>query len=194
MHEQQQSDMPSSSASSSYALPPMSALPVSSKPVQYNPYPSSLSSSSRSPMYISNSQTNYPHSADRPMGSSYSSPNFTMRNPIRDEQRNHYSYSTSPYPSHDDTLQTPPAAAVSAPLHNQHRDTSLPYPSRRAMTEPQSNYSSVNTGFANLHLPSPQSIRLPSPPQGLQDSRSSNGSHLTSRHPYGTDGRISGMS
>ncbi|THV02845.1 hypothetical protein K435DRAFT_962814 [Dendrothele bispora CBS 962.96] len=200
---QQQPDHPSSSASNSYPLPPMSAPAVSSKSIQYNPYPNTLTSSSasssRSPMYIGNSQTNYSHSADRPMPSSYGSPSFTtVRNPVREDQRGggggHYSYSPSPYQPHDDS---PLPAPVSAPIHHSNRDSSVPYSTRRSLTEPQPSYpGTMHSGFPNLQLPSPQNIRLPSPPQGLQDSRGGSGSHLSSaRQSYGPDGRsISGMS
>ncbi|KAK7454468.1 hypothetical protein VKT23_011224 [Stygiomarasmius scandens] len=194
-HHHHHSDLPSSSASNSYPLPPMTA-PVSSKSVQYNPYPNPLpSSSSRSPMYIGSSSqnSNYP---DRPMSSSYGSPNFTMRNPVRDDQRGQYSYSPSPYQSHDDSsIQSTPASVSAPSIHHSQRDTSLPYTTRRSLTEPQPSYpASIQSGFPNLQLPSPQGIRLPSPPQGLQDTRGGTAGHLSSRHPYGPDGRISGMS
>ncbi|KAF5367127.1 hypothetical protein D9758_003994 [Tetrapyrgos nigripes] len=187
LHEHPQSDMSSSSASSSYPLPPLNIPAIPSKPVQYNPYPSSIPSTSRSPVYMNSSQTDYPHSADRPMTSTYNSPTFTLRNSVRtsDDARTYYSYA-----SHDDHLHAS-AAVISAPLHTHHRDTSLPYPSRRAMTDPQSTYTS---DFTHIHLPSPHSIRLPSPPQGLQDGRGTSSGHIASRHTYETDGRVSGMS
>ncbi|KAI3613768.1 proteophosphoglycan ppg4 [Moniliophthora roreri] len=200
------SDLPSSSASSTYPLPPMSAPPpISSKPISYNPYPNSLSSSSSlpsssrsmpSPMFL-NSQPNYSHSADRPIGTSYGSPTFTMRSDIRDDSRHHYSYSPSPYQSHD-TLHTHHGASAVAPgiahsqSHPPQREPPVSYPHRRSLTEPQQAYS-INSGFP--HLPNPihsnQGIRLPSPPRlPSQDGVA----HNQPPRNYGPDGRINSMS
>ncbi|KAK7044178.1 hypothetical protein VNI00_007898 [Paramarasmius palmivorus] len=206
------SDLPSSSASSSYPLPPMSAPPpMSSKSIHYNPYPNSMSSaasslpsSSRtmsSPMFL-HSQTNHSYS-DRSVGTSYGSPTFAMRGDVRDESRTHFSYSPSPYQSHD-TIQphhTPTAQAVAPGLaHSQShppppREAPLPsYPHRRSLTEPQPPYS-LNQGFP--HLPpvhGNQSIRLPSPPRvPNQDGVPHPPHHLPPRN-YGPDGRINSMS
>ncbi|KAJ3785637.1 hypothetical protein GGU10DRAFT_291884 [Lentinula aff. detonsa] len=175
-----QSDLPSSSTSSSYPLPPMSA-PPSSKPIQYNPYPTSRGSSGSGSVYL-NSQSAYPQPTDRSMSSSsYPSPDFSsMRLDPREENRSHYSYSPSPY---DGSLQnnTPPSAPLH--LHPQRDSASLSYSTRRSITEPYT----VGSGFP--HLPNAMthhSIHVPSPSR-LQDNGVGHHAHLPGpRHVYNT--------
>ncbi|KAJ4480080.1 hypothetical protein J3R30DRAFT_3873875 [Lentinula aciculospora] len=175
------SDLPSSSASSSYPLPPMSA-PPSSKYIQYNPYPPpSRSSSVSGPVYM-NSQPTYVQSTDRSMSSSsYPSPTFpSIRLDARQEARTPYSYSHSPYDSDSLVQNAPPSAPPH--MHSQ-RDPSLSYPTRRSITEPYN----VDVGYS--HLPNPISqhpIHGPSPPQP-QDNGVGHHSQLTNpRHLYDT--------
>ncbi|KAL0577651.1 hypothetical protein V5O48_004340 [Marasmius crinis-equi] len=199
------SDLPSSSASSSYPLPPMSAPPMSSKPIQYSPYPnslptpSSLPSSSRplsSPMYLS-SQPNYAHPAERSVGASYGSPTFSIRGDVRDEPpRTQYTYAQSSYQSHETLHSHHNSSNVSSGAHtpsqHQHQHPSardhIPYAPRRSMTEPQQPYT-INQGFPHLPNPMSQGIRLPSPPR-LQENH---GVHISPRN-FGPDGRINSMS
>lgn len=203
----QQSDMPGSSTSATFQLPPMSA-PLPSKSLQYASY--SMPSSSRNSMpsmgYMNSqaNQINYPHSGDRPMGSSYSSQGFSMRGELRDESRTQQ-YNTYPYQSHDTNMhpQSPPSTAASmqsqpqsqSQSHSHHggRETtspSGPFPHRRSLTEPQG--YSIGQGFP--HLPNPlqshHNIRLPSPPR-LQDNGSGSVGHH--RQLYGPDGRVGPM-
>lgn len=147
------SDVTDSSPPASYAI----SAPLASKPLQFNPYPStsSRSSSMTTPLYM-NSQSGYSQPADRSMnGNSYASPNFTsMRIPSREDRTTHYSYASSQY---DNSIQNAPAPAS---LHL--RD----FPSRRSLTEPT---YTLDSGFPHLP-PVHHAIRLPSPPR-LQDSR-----------------------
>ncbi|KAL0067860.1 hypothetical protein AAF712_005028 [Marasmius tenuissimus] len=189
-----ESELPSSSASSSYPLPPMSAPAMSSKPIHYSPYPSSLptpsslpaSRSISSPMYMS-SQPNYAHSVERPVGNGYGSPTFSIRGDVRDESpRTQYSYAQSSYQSHDSLHSHHNSSTVGHPQHPSAREH-LPYHPRRSMTEPQQPFT-INQGFP--HLPNPmshQGVRLPSP--RLQENSAI---HLP--RSYAPDGRITPMS
>ncbi|KAK0204707.1 hypothetical protein DFS33DRAFT_682987 [Desarmillaria ectypa] len=185
MINDQQSDVPSSSASSSYPLPPMNPPPIKQYASYTSPVPTSRNSLPSS-VYIS-SQNSYSHSADRPVSSAYTnSAGFVVRD-VRDEPRSHYSY--SPQSSfHDNSMpsQSPPNTAP--PLHSSSyhspRETSLSYPPhRRSLTEPQQ--FSINQAYPHLPNPVQHGIRLPSPPK-LQDSSHT---HM-SRNAYGPDGRI----
>ena len=183
------SDVPSSSASSSYPLPPMNA-PLKAYQ-QHNTYPSPVAQSRNT--IPSPSYPTYPHS-DRLTPSSYNdSPGFNTMRDIRDEPRSHthYNYSSQGYdhhplppPSQSPPLSTPPIHSTS---YHSPREPSVPYPHRRSMTEPQ--HYSIGPGFQ--HLPNPAqphhtAIRLPSPPVV-------NHHHLP-RNVYGSDNRMNPMS
>ncbi|KAF9266545.1 hypothetical protein L218DRAFT_985658 [Marasmius fiardii PR-910] len=182
------SELPSSSASSSYPLPPMSAPPpdIPSK-VTYHPFsnglaPSSLPSRSlSSPVYM-NSPPSYTHSAERPLGNGYNTPSYTIRGDI--PSRTHLPYTHTVYQSHEHpTVGSGPSPQLTT------REP-LPYPHRRSMTEPQQPYT-INQVFPHLPVPtmSHQGIRLPSPPR-LQDGHGVN----FSNRDYDTDGRINSIS
>jgi hypothetical protein len=168
-----------------YQLPPVSA-PMPQKAVQQYPYSSNVASSSRTSitnnMYMSPTQPNYPHNADRPMGNSYSSTGFLLRD-AREEPQQQYSYSHSAFSANHDTNMH-----SHSPSH-QPRETSpngINFAHRRSLTEPQSFRNIVNH-FP--HLPNPL-LTLPSPPR-LQDST------LPPRQAAtygGGDGRLNSMS
>ncbi|KAF8920226.1 hypothetical protein CPB85DRAFT_1429036 [Mucidula mucida] len=182
-----QSDVPSSSASSSYPLPPMNP----QVPKSYHSYPSPVPPSRNAlpgASYIS-SQASYSHS-DRQLSAGYNTPSFNNNNmrDVREEPRSHYSYSTQPS-FHDHPLPSQTSPTSTPPIHtssyhsNSPREPALPYPHRRSMTDPQQGFS-IGQGFP--HLPHPAqphhtAIRLPSPPVVH--------AHMP-RNAYGPDGRI----
>ncbi|KAJ3891548.1 hypothetical protein GG344DRAFT_76808 [Lentinula edodes] len=159
-----QSDLPNSSASSSYPLPPMSA-PPSTKSIQYNPYPSTSRSSSGSGSTYMNSQSNYSQSGDRSMNNiNYSIP--LVRLDVREEPRTHYAYSPSPY---DSNVQNTPPPSAPPHLHSQ-RDSSISYSIRRPIIEPYT----LESGFPQLpHHVSPHGMHVSSPSPRSQENGSS---------------------
>jgi hypothetical protein len=177
----------SSTTSTSYQLPPVNA-PVPSKVLHYPSYSNSIPPSNRNSvsgsMYLPNSQQNYSHSTDRPMGTAYSS-GYVMRNDGRqDSQQQQYSYSQQSFPTSTDNNHnmTTPSHPPTPSLHSQARD---PFPHRRSLTDPQG-YRTIVNQFP--HLPNPahgltHGIRLPSPPR-LQDSSTNLPCTV-----YGNDGR-----
>ena len=176
----------SSATSTPYQLPPVNA-PVPSKVLHYPSYSNSIPPSSRnsvsSGMYMPNSQQNYSHSTDRPMGGAYSS-GYVMRNDVRqDSQQQQYSYSQQSFPTSSTDSNHNMTTSSHQSTHSQaQRD---PFPHRRSLTDPQG-YRTIVNQFP--HLPNPahgltHGIRLPSPPR-LQDS--SNNLPCT---VYGNDGR-----
>lgn len=189
----EQSEAPSSSASSNYHLPPMTA-PLSNRSPPNIPYPqysSSLPSSSRdpmtNPMYVT-SESPFAHSADRPM-SSYGGQGFVTRSDGRDERQAAYSYPHQSYHSHDINMHdpSPPVTTPHSQMHHQpHRESY-----RRSLTEPHHGFS-LSQGYP--HIPSTgsqqqqqqQVTRPPSPPRLLDGSAH----HLGMRSSYGSDGRI----
>ncbi|KAF8907333.1 hypothetical protein CPB84DRAFT_1725665 [Gymnopilus junonius] len=139
--------------------------PVPIKPIQYPIYNNTFPSTSRS---LSNnlytgSITHYSHSSDRPMNNSYGSQSFNFRTEIRDESRPQYSYLQS-FPSqdpnmHSETAPPPNLHTDSHPHHNRQRESPLPYPHRRSLTDPQG--FSIGEGFPQL----PNPAQIPTHPR-----------------------------
>ena len=186
----QETDTLPTSSTSSYQLPPVSAL--SSKSLQYPPYPSSMPGSSRgsisNAMYIASSQPSYPHSTDRPMATAYSNFGFMTRNDIRDDSPQHeeqFSYAQTQFtPAHDSGMHShgPSNAAASLHAHPQ-RDQ---FNHRRASTEPGTqSFRTITNQFPHLPNPAHGSMRV-SPLPRLQDS----GNPLGAAY----DGRLNTMS
>ncbi|KDR78913.1 hypothetical protein GALMADRAFT_224164 [Galerina marginata CBS 339.88] len=196
-HHQQHTDI-SGPSDSPYHLAPMSA-PLPLKPLQYPTYNNTFPSTSRplSTNLYTGSQNNYSHSSDRPMAHSYDSQNFNIRGEIRDEPRQQYSYAQS-FPSHDPNVHShstpPPTIPSNANTHhnnhNTQRESPLPYPHRRSLTDPQG--FSIGQGFP--HLPSPaQLVHHSRTPDYM---RQTDNMHLTAPSrsgAYGSDGRLNQM-
>lgn len=169
------SDLPDSSMSSTFSLPPLSA-----KSLSYTYSSSSLPSSGRSSMnglYLNPAFTN---SADIGLSNGYASgQNYVLRDDVQDDR--HYSFSQSAsFQSQDINMH--PHSTSPAPNHQQQRDTSYET-HRRTMPEPQFAHGQPYPHRVHNHT-----IRLPSPPD-LQDGMA----HPHS-HPFGVDGRINSMS
>ncbi|KIM39987.1 hypothetical protein M413DRAFT_446887 [Hebeloma cylindrosporum] len=189
-HHQHHPDIPGPSESH-YHLAPMSA-PLPQKPFHY-PYTNNFSSSSRS---LSNnlysaSPVPYNHSSDRPMSTTYGSQSFSSRGEVREESsRPHYSYA-QPFSASDSSMHSQsPSPSIHSPsshnLHNTQRDSPVPFPHRRSLTDPQG--FSLGQGFP--HLPNPAQLQHNSrPPDYL---RQQDGMHLTAPRSgaYTHDGRL----
>ncbi|KAL6302470.1 hypothetical protein BKA93DRAFT_818450 [Sparassis latifolia] len=165
----------STSTSSGYAMP--SVVSASSS------YPPSTSRQTFPEMYLQSVTQNYPHTADRPMGTETYSSHFTT---VRDERRT-FPYSQAAFPPHAPPMhsQSPHLPPVSSAMAPQGGSLSIPsplsYTHRRSITEPQ--------GYRNM-LPQmrqapPPPIRLPSPsmlpqsnaPNSVYDARKNDRMH-----------------
>jgi hypothetical protein len=169
-----------STPSSSYQLSSTpSAATMSQKSISHYQYPSISSSSSRTStnnVYMSNPQPNYPHTADRPMGNTYNTAGFLLRDGRDETSQHHYSYSQPSFAAAHGTTMESPSSAESPP-QTQPRDTSsvggLNFPHRRSLTDPQQAFRMNHfTGLPNPIL-SQNDLTLPSPPR-LQDSTRAN--------------------
>lgn len=184
---------------SSYSMAPMSA-PLPLKPVQYSSYASSIASSSRNSLSSNNvymgNASHYAHNADRPLSTSYGGHSFPMRTDLREEApRAQYSYAETSFQSHDPNLhspnmhsQSPSPNFHSHSQHNSQRDSPMPYPHKRSLTDPHG--FSIGQGFP--HLPSPVQLQVnPRPPDF---TRQADMGHSVSRSPaYGPDGRLNSI-
>lgn len=192
------SDQPSvqNSSEPSYQLSSMSS-PGPSKALQYsytndNSVPSSTRSSSlQNNIYISN----FSQSTDRQMGNNYGNQAFVMRGDMRDDPREQYSYPQSSYQSHDPNMHPQSPSPSASNLHSHPapigRQSSLPYPHRRSLTEPQG--FSVGQGYT--HLPNPTQLEGSARQTDLPRVQESlNHAHPSHRHTYASDGRINSLS
>ncbi|CAA7266927.1 unnamed protein product [Cyclocybe aegerita] len=176
-----------------YDIAPMSA-PLPIKPLQYASYNHTFPPTSRSlsTVLYSESTSNYSHSSDRPMASSYAGPSFSLRSEIREEPpRQQYTYAPS-FQSSDPTIASESPSPVvhppSAPTHhNSQRESPLPYPHRRSLTDPQG----FSIGQVFPHLPNPTQFQHnPRPPDY---SRPQDNMHLMAASrsgAFGHDGRL----
>jgi hypothetical protein len=178
----QQPEVPSTS--SSYHLSSASTIPQ--KPLQY-PYSGTMPPSSRTSsnsVYMPPNQPNYPHTADRPMGS-FNASGFLVRDSRDESQHHHYSYSQPSFASHGATMES------TAAEQTQPRDPpsgGLNFPHRRSLTDPQQQGFRINH-FSSLPNPilSQNEITLPSPPR-LQEN-----TIPTRQNNFGGDGRLHSM-
>ncbi|PPQ83423.1 hypothetical protein CVT25_007014 [Psilocybe cyanescens] len=196
-HQHQHSDVAGPS-DSPYHIASVSA-PLPLKALQYPAYNSAANNNGFQPAprplssnLYSGSPSNYSHSSDRPITNNYGSQNFNVRSELREEPRQQYNYAQT-FPSHDPNIhsQTPPPPNITSQSHSHHntnnaRDSPLPYPHRRSLTDPQG--FSIGQGFP--HLPNPTQLQHNSrTPDYL---RQQDNIHLTAPSrsgPYAPDGR-----
>lgn len=211
LHDQQ-SDVPCP-PDSPYGMPmsapvPMSA-PSSLKPLHhYSSYTSSSLPSSRNSMpslYVGPT-THYPGSSDRVPNPVYDGHSYLVRSDIRDEPPRHYpaTYPHSTFQATEVEMQVhtpPPSIPAPQPIH---RESSMPYPHRRSLTEPQG--YTISQGYLHLAHSSQlqQDARNPDYPQ-LPDSNGQPHHPPPQPHPpphphqphrslFGADGHINSMS
>lgn len=192
--QQQQPEPSASSSSTGYPMPTHKPVPQS----QYS-YSSPIPTTSRPSMPngiylppVSQAPHNYSHTADRPMPESYAASSYTPLRGVREEHQQ-FSYPQASF-QQSDTGQpishhhSPP---VSVPQVHDARETStqssMPYPHRRSVTEPQYGRPLINH---YQQLPPPHSSNHPQMTMSgsmrrLSPPRISDNSH-TLRPPYGT--------
>ncbi|KAF8623700.1 hypothetical protein AX17_007398 [Amanita inopinata Kibby_2008] len=154
----QQSDV-SAPSGSSYAINMNAPSPM--KPLHFTSYssPSPSSRNSTSSLYIPTT-AQYPHSTDRVTIASYRGHTYTQSEDMHDEPPRNYSttYSHSTFQPSDSDLHAhspPPPPPSIPPPHSHHRESPLPYPHRRCMTDPQG--YPLSQGY--LHLPHPAQLQ-----------------------------------
>lgn len=184
----------------SYHLAPMSAplsAPLPMKPHQFSSYSNNFASTSRplSSALFSSSSPSYSHQ-ERPMSTSYNNQTYTRTDQLRQEVTNRsqqYAYHSSFQPQAGNLQSQTPSPGI-AHLHNQQdnlhtpnpRDSPLPYPHRRSLTDPQG--FSIGQGFP--HLPNPTQLQHHSrPPEYLRQHENFHLSAPARSGIYGPDGR-----
>ncbi|PFH53104.1 hypothetical protein AMATHDRAFT_138495 [Amanita thiersii Skay4041] len=199
-----QSDV-SGHSGSSYGLTPMSA-PSPMKPLQFASYSTtSLPSSSRSSvssMYMAPT-THYAQSSDRIAGTSFNGHAYSVRSDMRDEPPRQYSsFPHAAFQATDGDIHVHSPPPSIPPSHAHHRESPLPYPHRRCLTEPQG--YTFSQGYSHLSHPTQIHARgpeYPRLPDGDTQCHPNPNPHphphshppTTSRSVFTSDGRINSI-